>query len=346
MPVLWLRIPSVLTVPAPMIQAPKFWTRNGWLAHAIAPLSCIGAAITSHRMARAGWQAPVPVICCGNATVGGAGKTTLALDLAHRLIARGIAVHVLLRGYGGAARGPRRVQAGDTAAVTGDEALLLAAVAPTWTGADRAASAQAAVAAGAEVLLMDDGLQNPSLEKTISLLVVDGAAGFGNGRVLPAGPLREPVAAAAARCRAAVLIGPDLSGAAAALPLGLPVLRAELAQDAGIAEICGRRVLAFAGIAFPEKFFAGLERAGVVVAGRAAFADHHAFTTMDLTRLARKAREMNAVLITTPKDAVRLPAGTNVYVADVHLVWENTAALESLLDGLIVAGSGRRSAAS
>ncbi len=110
----------------------------------------------------------------------------------------------------------------------------------------------------------------------------------------------------------------------------------------GSPRICGRRVLAFAGIAFPEKFFAGLERAGVVVAGRAAFADHHAFTTMDLTRLARKAREMNAVLITTPKDAVRLPAGTNVYVADVHLVWENTAALESLLDGLIVAGSGRR----
>ncbi len=199
-------------------------------------------------------------------------------------------MHVLLRGYGGAARGPRRVQPGDTAAVTGDEALLLAAAAPTWTGADRAASARAAVAAGAEVLLMDDGLQNPSLEKTLSLLVVDGATGFGNGRVLPAGPLREPVAAAAARCQAAVLIGPDISDAAAALPPGLPVLHAELVQDAGIAEIHGRRVLAFAGIGFPEKFFAGLERAGVIVAGRVAFADHHRFYGLG-TRRARAESE-------------------------------------------------------
>ena len=321
-----------------MIHAPTFWTRNGWPARMLAPLSGVGAAITARRMARTGWHAPVPVICCGNATVGGAGKTTLALDLARRLTARGVAVHILLRGYGGAARGPRRVQPGDTASVTGDEALLLAAVAPTWTGADRAASARAAVSAGAEVLVMDDGLQNPSLEKTVSLLVVDGAAGFGNGRVLPAGPLREPVAAAAARCQAAVLIGPDVSGAAAALPPGLPVLRAELVQDAGIAEIRGRRVLAFAGIAFPEKFFAGLERADVIIAGRVAFADHHVFAVTELDGLVRKARELDAVLVTTPKDAVRLPSGACVHVVSVGLVWENAAAVETLLDGLIAAG--------
>jgi tetraacyldisaccharide 4'-kinase len=306
----------------------------------LAPLSGVGAAITAHRVAQTGWHAPVPVICCGNATVGGAGKTTVAIDLAHRLTARGIAVHILLRGYGGVARGARRVQPDDTAAVTGDEALLLAAVAPTWTGADRAASAQAAVAAGAEVLLMDDGLQNPSLEKTIALLVVDGVAGFGNGRVLPAGPLREPIAVAAARCRAAVLIGPDVSGAVAALPPGLPVLRAALVQDAGIAELCGRRVLAFAGIAFPEKFFAGLERAGVIVADRAPFADHHAFTGAELGSLVRKAREMDAVLVTTPKDAVRLPAGANVHVVNVRLEWENVAGIEGLLNDLVVSGRG------
>ena len=319
-----------------MIHAPTFWSRNGWPARVLAPLSGIGAAITAHRMARTGWRAPVPVICCGNATVGGAGKTTLALDLAHRLTARGIEVHVLLRGYGGAARDVRRVQPGDTAAVTGDEALLLAAVAPTWTGADRAASARAAVLAGAELLLMDDGLQNPSLEKTLSLLVVDGASGFGNGRVLPAGPLREPVARAASRCRAAVLIGTDVSGAAAALPAGLPVLRAELVQDAGIDEIRGRRVLAFAGIAFPEKFFAGLERAGVIVAGRRAFPDHHVVTAAEFTELVRKAIEMDAMLVTTPKDAVRLPAGANVHVVNVRLAWQNPASLEHLLDEVSV----------
>lgn len=324
-----------------MIHAPAFWARNGWPARLLTPLSGVATAITAHRMAGTGWQAPVPVICCGNATVGGAGKTTLALDLAHRLIMRGIVVHILLRGYGGASHGPRRVVPGDTAASVGDEALLLTALAPTWTGADRAASARAAIAAGAEVLLMDDGLQNPSLQKTISLLVVDGAAGFGNGRVLPAGPLREPVGAAAARCRAAVLIGRDISGATARLPAGLPVLRAALEQDAGIAEIRGRRVLAFAGIGFPEKFFGGLERAGVVVAARAAFADHHVFTEVEFARLVRKAREMDALLVTTPKDAVRLPEGASVHVVNVRLVWEDATAIEQLLDGL-VSPAGKR----
>ncbi len=182
---------------------------------------------------------------------------------------------------------------------------------------------------------MDDGLQNSSLQKTISLLVVDGAAGFGNGRVLPAGPLREPVAAAAARCQAAVLIGTDVTGAAAALPAGLPVLRARLVQDAGVAEIRGRRVLAFAGIAFPEKFFSGLEQAGVIVAARAAFADHHPFTAAELAALVRKAREIDAVLVTTPKDAVRLPVGASVHVVSVRLMWENTAEIERLLDSLV-----------
>jgi tetraacyldisaccharide 4'-kinase len=125
-----------------------------------------------------------------------------------------------------------------------------------------------------------------------------------------------------------------------ALPPGPPVLRAELVQDVGIAEICGRRVLAFAGIAFPEKFFAGLERAGVIVAGRAAFADHHAFVEKELAGLVQKAREMDAVLVTTPKDAVRLPAGGDVHVVDVRLAWEDPAALERLLDGLVADDRG------
>ena len=188
---------------------------------------------------------------------------------------------------------------------------------------------------------MDDGLQNPSLEKTVSLLVIDGTAGFGNGRVLPAGPLREPVAAAAARCQAAVLIGPDVSATAAALPPELPVLRADLVQDAGIAEICGRRVLAFAGIAFPEKFFAGLERAGVIVAGRVAFTDHHAYTETEVSGLVRKAKEIDAILVTTPKDAVRLPAGAIVHVVNVRLAWENAAAIEQVLGDLIATGRER-----
>ena len=146
-------------------------------------------------MSHAGWQAPVPVICCGNATAGGAGKTTVALDIGRRLGNRGIGAHFLMRGYGGRIKTATRVDAAihDSTAV-GDEALLLAAERPTWVAADRGAGAKAAVAAGAQAIVMDDGLQNPTLEKDLSLLVIDGTYGFGNGRVIPAGPLREPVA--------------------------------------------------------------------------------------------------------------------------------------------------------
>jgi tetraacyldisaccharide 4'-kinase len=318
-----------------MIGAPAFWTHSGVVPRLLSPISNAVAAVTARRAARPGWRAPVPVICCGNATVGGAGKTTLALDLARRLRARGIAVHILLRGYRGSARGPRRVRHGDTVAISGDEALLLAQAAPTWTGADRAASAREAVAAGAEVLLMDDGLQNPSLAKTLSLLVVDGATGFGNGRVLPAGPLRERVETAASRCRAAVLIGPDVSGAVAQLPPMLTVLRADLVQDDAIASLMGQPVFAFAGIAIPDKFFSALERSGIDLVGREAFADHHVFTAGELAGLREKAKARNAVLATTPKDAVRLPADFAVHVVGVRLVWHAEAAIEALLDELL-----------
>ena len=167
----------------------------------------------------------------------------------------------------------------------GDEALLLAAVAPSWIGADRAASARAAVSAGARCLVLDDGLQNPGLHKDLSLLVVDGATGFGNGRVLPAGPLREPVAAGAARCDAAVLIGADLDRrrAQGCRP---PVLRANLRPGPEVADLAGGRVLAFAGIARPEKFYRMLREAGVTVAATLSFPDHHPFTEADLRRVA------------------------------------------------------------
>jgi tetraacyldisaccharide 4'-kinase len=239
-----------------MWAVPAFWSHDGLLARTLAPLSAIGSTLTARRIARPGWQAPVPVVCCGNATLGGAGKTTLVLDLANRLSGRD--PHILLRGYGGSARVTHRVAYDDPVSLVGDEALLLGQAAPTWVGADRAASAKAAVQAGAKILLMDDGLQNPTLAKTVSLLVIDGRTGFGNGRVLPAGPLRESVIAAASRCHAAVLIGPDDTQALARLPPSLPVLRADLVQDGAIATLAGRNVVAFAGIALPEKFFAPL----------------------------------------------------------------------------------------
>jgi tetraacyldisaccharide 4'-kinase len=314
------------------MHAPGFWARDGVLPRLLAPVSHLVSAATARRLARPGWRAPVPVVCCGNVTVGGAGKTTLALDLGARLLRRGERVAFLTRGYGGRVQAAVQVAPGDDAAQVGDEALLLAALAPTFVSADRAAGARAAVAAGATVLVMDDGLQNPGLLQDLPLLVIDGVAGFGNGRVLPAGPLREPVATGAARCRAAVLIGADATGAVSLLPPGLPVLRAELVPDA--AGLAGQRVLAFAGIGRPSKFFATLAQAGAQVVAQAAFPDHHPFRPAELQRLLRRAADLGAIPVTTPKDAVRLPPGIRdqVRIAGVSLLWADAGQIEVLLE--------------
>ncbi len=312
------------------MRVPAFWDSNGVWPHLLAPFSTITAAATAHRVARPGWRAPVPVICCGNASVGGSGKTTLALDLGERLRARHVAVAFLTRGYGGRAGKALRVTPDHDARDVGDEAMLLAALAPTYVGADRAASAQAAINAGAEVLIMDDGLQNPSLRKDFTFLVIDGAAGFGNARMLPAGPLREPVAIAAARCQAAVLIGPDDRGVVQTLPAGLPVLRAGLRS--GIDPSLGR-LHAFAGIGRPEKFFASLRAAGATLVATTAFPDHHAYTGPEIARLLADAALSGAILVTTPKDHVRLPkdAAAGIRAVGVSLHWDAPEEIEALL---------------
>lgn len=320
------------------MRAPEFWSGGGGIAPLLlSPFAAVYAAATARRVARPGWQAPVPVICCGNATAGGAGKTTVALDIGQRLMNRGIAVHFLIRGYGGRLRGPVRVDPDrhDSIAV-GDEALLLAARAPTWVGADRAAAARLAVEAGAQALVLDDGLQNPTLAKDLSLLVVDGGYGFGNGRVIPAGPLREPVAAAAARCQAAVLVGEDEAGVLAQLPPGLPVLRARLVPGPEASALAGQPVFAFCGIASPRKFFATLTEAGAVIAGRAAFADHYPYDEAEIRDLLAEAERLRAIPVTTKKDAVRIPPALRprITVVTVGLAWEDPAAIETLLDPL------------
>ena len=313
------------------MRPPEFWRHDGLMSRLLAPAGALAAELTARRVSRPGWHAPVPVLCCGNAGVGGAGKTTVALDIAQRLLARGVAVHCLSRGYGGRSRGVLRVDpAMHEAILVGDEPLLLAAVAPTWVAADRGLSARAAVQAGAQALLLDDGLQNPTLVQDAALLVIDGAAGFGNGRVMPAGPLRESVAAAAVRCRAAVLIGPDTANARAALPPGLPVLTANLRSDAALD---GVRVLAFSGIARPAKFHDTLREAGAILTECMDFPDHHRYSGPELDRVLARAAALDAVPVTTPKDAVRLPAAvrSRIRAVGVALAWDDPAAIECLL---------------
>ncbi|MDB5370873.1 MAG: tetraacyldisaccharide 4-kinase [Roseomonas sp.] len=321
------------------MRAPDFWSGSGGgiAPLLLSPLAALYGAATARRMAQPGWHAPVPVICCGNATAGGAGKTTVALDIGQRLSNRGVATHFLTRGYGGTLKGPVLVDPDKHGSkAVGDEALLLASIRPTWVAGNRQAGGQAAVEAGAQAIIMDDGLQNPGLEKDLSLLVVDGNYGFGNGRIIPSGPLREPVHAAAARCRAAVLIGEDESGALAQLPPNLPVLRARLAPGPEAELLAGQPVFAFCGIANPRKFFNSLQDAGAVVAGRMSYADHYPFDAGDLRDLLAEADRLRAIPITTAKDYVRIPPAfrSRVKVLTIRLQWDEPLAIEALLDPL------------
>lgn len=254
-------------------------------------------------------RAEVPVICIGNLTVGGTGKTPLALTLAERLIRSGEVVHFLTRGYGGSEHGPLRVDlTRDTAANVGDEPLLLAELAPTWVAVDRAKGAEAAVRAGASLIIMDDGFQNPSLAKDFSLLVVDAHAGLGNARLVPAGPLRERMSDALKRTSAVMIVGRGHAAdriAARALNSALPVFRSIL-RAKNAPDLDGKPVLAFAGIGRPDKFYATLRELHADILASEDFPDHHMFTEADAQRLLVKARGLKATLVTTEKDRVRL----------------------------------------
>jgi len=318
------------------MRAPEFWTKGGAVAALLAP---VGAGYGLASRLRRAWvqpiRVPIPVICVGNLVAGGAGKTPVALSLLTAMTARGLAPQALSRGYGGTEAGPLRVDpARHDADQVGDEALLLAAVAPTCVARDRAAGARAIADAGGEVIVMDDGFQNPAVTKDLSLLVVDGAYGFGNGRLIPAGPLRERVADGLARADAVVLLEPDTQGFASKLSAQLPVLRARIAPTADGRRLAGRRVLAFAGIGRPEKFFATLDSLGAVLVGCRAYADHHPYRPSEIDEILERAESMDAVPVTTEKDAVRLPSQVRarVQVLSVAVEWQDASALDSLLD--------------
>ncbi|MBI5119620.1 MAG: tetraacyldisaccharide 4'-kinase [Rhodospirillales bacterium] len=319
------------------MRTPDFWYRaNNLQASLLAPLGCLyDAAGRLRRAAARPFQADAPVICVGNLVMGGAGKTPVVQALAGHLRQQGKKPAILLRGYGGLEKGPLQVNAArHKVADVGDEALLHANLAPTWIGADRAASAKAAIAAGADILVLDDGFQNPGLHQDLPILVIDGETGFGNGRVFPAGPLRESVALGLRRAKAVVLIGDDKTGVGASLK-GIPLFKARIAPENGI-DFKDRPVIAFAGIGRPQKFFSSLESAGARIVMAFPFPDHHAFTDCELEALLEQARDRQAMLVATAKDHVRLPEDikAKVQVLRVRLRWEEADAPQKLLAAL------------
>jgi tetraacyldisaccharide 4'-kinase len=303
----------------------------------LSPLGWVYAGATAWRLAHADpWRAPVPVVCVGNLTAGGAGKTPVIRDLAAKLMRLDWRPTILARGYGGQATGPLRVDpTRHTAADVGDEPLLLARETPCWVGGDRARSAQAAVNEGAGIILMDDGLQNPSLAQDLRIIVVDGPVGFGNRRAIPAGPLRESIEAGLARADAIVVIGDDTHKVLSEAPTRLPRLRAKLAL-AEPAQVAGERLVAFCGIGRPEKFRRSLLDAGVDLADFQLFPDHHPYSDTELERISAIAARLGAEPVTTEKDWVRLKPEWRgrIRALPASLTWGDEPALLRLLDRL------------
>lgn len=326
-----------------MISSPSFWYGKkkipaALLQFALTPVSWFYGWLVRKRF---DLYFPVPmskpVICVGNLVAGGAGKTPVVLSLAELLQDKGYNPHLLTRGYGGKESGPLQVSPGrDTAYDVGDEALLLVDKAPTWVSSNRPLGAQEAMDSGANIVVMDDGFQNPVIYKDFSFVVIDGAVGFGNKRVMPAGPLRERLKNGLSRADAVVIIGEDKTGAAEYTRgfTGVPVLFAALAADKDNPGIKGKKVFAFAGIGRPQKFRETLEAEGALVEGWMEFPDHFPYDDEDLKEFVAAAEAQEALLITTTKDYVRVPEllRPKIQKFSVHLVWQNPSEVVPLIE--------------
>ncbi|MEM9350492.1 MAG: tetraacyldisaccharide 4'-kinase [Pseudomonadota bacterium] len=325
------------------MRAPTFWFEPPGLRSALlSPLAAIYASGTARRLAKApSYSPPIPVICVGNINAGGTGKTPTAMALAMKLSGDGHAPFIVSRGHGGSLDGPIRVDpAAHKASDVGDEPLLLAAFAPVIIAKDRAAGARMAFENGASHIILDDGFQNPDVPKDLSIVVVDAFRGFGNGRVMPAGPLREPPATGLKRADLILSIGEPNAQARFIERWGnlikVPHVKARLETLPTGMPWQGMRALAFAGIGHPEKFFATLRGLGANVLRAEALSDHQPLTDALMARLDQEAKLLGAQLVTTEKDAVRLPDSfrARVVTLPVRLEIENPRALDLALDRL------------
>ena len=318
------------------MKTPAFWSSKTFLSTLLIPISILydmAGTLSRARIKPVAFH--IPIICVGNLTAGGAGKTPIALYIGERLKAKNIDAYFLSRGYGGKLEGPLLVKPGKHKATdVGDEPLLLAELLPTVVAKDRVSGANYAITKGAKALIMDDGFQNRSVVKNLSLLIVDGMRGFGNGRMIPAGPLRERPEEGYKRAHAVIVM--NRTTTLPKLPADRPVFFARThPKDA--ANFKGKKIFAFCGIAYPQKFFEMLRTTGAKVVAEQAFADHYQYTALDLRKLLLKSYVEDAVLVTTTKDYARLPEQfrDSVAVMELGIELENPAMFDSVLDYIV-----------
>ncbi len=313
-----------------MIEPPRFWTTATtpiWM-FLFSWVASLYAWATAYRLRTiAPHKVGVPVICVGNLSLGGVGKTPIVCDLAEKLSQKKMRVGILSRGYGGRLQGPVRVlPTQHTACDVGDEPLLLAAIAPTWVAKDRLAGARAMAKKGYDCILMDDGHQNPYVHKDLSIVVVDAEIQFGNGRVFPMGPLREPVEIGLKRADSIVLVGDPSDAFLDEMKAYKKTLFcAEMTPDVTSLDMA-QKYVAFAGIGRPEKFFESMRKAGVSLVDTRSFSDHHLYTAQDIKKLHRWAMAHQAKLLTTEKDFCRLtPAQKkDVFWPPLRVKWKES----------------------
>lgn len=323
------------------LKTPSFWYRKHSAAAPLLELALspfAGLYALGHRLNQslkpASFKSDIPVLCVGNAVAGGSGKTPSALALMALIKEEVLAKtpYFLSRGYGGALKGPLAVDLRMSAAECGDEPLLLAREAPTVIAANRPAGAKFSQSQGADLILMDDGLQNVSLKKDLSFLVIDGAAGFGNGKLLPAGPLRSPLAETFTRSDAVILIGKDARNVTSLLPPEKPLFHASIQPIVPKSLDLKKPVIAFAGLGRPEKFYQMLSGLGADIKGWQAYPDHHDYSARDIAALEAEASEKDAQLLTTEKDAMRLKdKGLNIQTIPIRLHFDDKEALVDFL---------------
>lgn len=322
------------------IKTPKFWyADNGGqtlLSRALGPISALYQH--AHRSVQSGktpQNVDIPVICVGNITAGGGGKTPSCMALAELLKAQKPALELafLTRGFGGRQKDPLMLTGAEPAEQVGDEPLLLARCAKTIIATDRYRGAKFAAKQGAQMLIMDDGLYHQGLQKDLSFLVIDGAVGLGNGKTLPAGPLRERLEETLTRIHAIILIGQDAQGIASFIPEHTPIFRAEITAKTDHLN-ASHDYIAFSGIARPEKFFKTLRDHNIKCLETNAFPDHHMFSERELQGMLKRARDQNAHLITTEKDFVRLLQAhkNHIHTLPIGLKWDNAEDLGAFIE--------------